>query len=311
MILENAFLIKETIPLKKPYVLSFCTLYEFVSIRLKLQIEGKIYESEVVPLYGYNDLTEENIFSFLNEWILHSIGKNIIELRAFAAELIKEKSFQVSPILSAIDLYYFNLFQSYSLPKLEFVIPFSYESFKKIKFNNENEYKFKLTSNIGQNIEVLESIKKMKMKNPLRVDANQIFSLQQAISFFSLILEKNLHHTISYIEQPLASDNWKAIKSLKNKFPTIPLMLDESIIADEDILRAYEYGVEFIKLKLFKQGGIKETINQAQMCKSLGIKVVIGNGVATSISNKIENIIYCNFPCFYGASEANGFLKII
>lgn len=311
MILENASLVKETLPLKKPYVLSFCTLYEFKSIRLKLEIGGNTYESEVVPLYGYNDLTEENIFDFLNDWILHSVGKNIIELRAIAAELIKEKSFQVSPILSAIDLYYFNVFQSSPTTKMEYVIPFSYQNFQKIKFDTKKEYKFKLSSNISQNIEVLESIKEMKMNTLLRVDANQIFSLQQAISFFALIYEKDLHHTISYIEQPLANDDWEATKLLKNKFPEIPLMLDESIVTDEDIMRAYEFGIEFIKLKLFKQGGIKETINQAQLCKNLGIEVVIGNGVATSISNKIENIIYCNFPWFYGASEANGFLKTI
>lgn len=62
--------------------------------------------------------------------------------------------------------------------------------------------------------------------------------------------------------------------------------------------------------KLFKQGGIKEVIQQAQLCHLLGIKVVLGNGVATKLSNQIENQIYSSFPFFYGASEANGFLKV-
>ena len=88
-------------------------------------------------------------------------------------------------------------------------------------------------------------------------------------------------------------------------------MLDESIVTDQDIYKAKSIGIEFIKLKLFKQGGIKEVVQQAQLCKLLGIKVVLGNGVATNLSNQIENHIYSSNPIFYGASEANGFLKII
>lgn len=114
-----------------------------------------------------------------------------------------------------------------------------------------------------------------------------------------------------YVEQPLRADDWEDARMLASQNGDVAMMLDEPIVLDEHIQRAKDVGARFLKLKLFKQGGIREVVRQAKLAHTLGLKTVLGNGVATSVSNEIELRIQSDDPdLFYGASEANGFLKV-
>ena len=311
MILQEATLEKFIFSLKKPYVLSFVTLTEFISIQLSLNIEGKKVQAEVVPLFGYNNFKPGDIYTFLEEWCNQAVGKSVIYLREEAEKLIQEKGFLVSPILTAIDIFFMQNAFKKPLRTVEFITPFSLKDYANISFEKNKEYKFKLSNFIDQDIKVLKHLTATQFRSPIRTDANQIFNLDTAIDFFDAIIENKLETKIAYVEQPVAAEDWNSITYLSKNYPQISIMLDESIVTDQDIYKAKSIGIDFIKLKLFKQGGIKEVIQQAQLCKLLGIKVVLGNGVATKLSNQIENHIYSSIPIFYGASEANGFLKII
>jgi len=308
MILESAHIeIKEHF-LEKPYVLSFATIEKVTSVVLHVFIEGKEYISEVVPLYGYNEETEEKIVDYLNDWVADAPGKNIYDLRAEQKVNIKNHPFSVSPILVALDSFILNF--KVIIEKIDFVIPTSHGEILTLDLNSNKEFKLKLSGDVETDIESLKLLQKSHLK--VRADANQIYSRESASAFFKKILMEGLVNTIHYIEQPVSFDDWETLAYLKQTFPEVPIMLDESVIIDEDIWKAKKIGIEFIKLKLFKQGGIIETIRQAQLNRFLGIETVIGNGVATSISNKIENTIYSQYKeCFFGASEANGFLKLL
>ena len=104
---------------------------------------------------------------------------------------------------------------------------------------------------------------------------------------------------------------WDEYALIIRDYFNIPIMLDESIITIDDLKKASDIGVRYIKVKLFKQGGIKELINIIKSANLLGLGVVIGNGVATIISNIVEIEIYRKFQSFFfGACEANGHLKV-
>ena len=64
-----------------------------------------------------------------------------------------------------------------------------------------------------------------------------------------------------YIEQPLPKSDWSGTHLLSKQFEQLPIMLDEPIIDQTDLVRAKSIDVQFVKLKLFKQGGILELIN--------------------------------------------------
>lgn len=88
-------------------------------------------------------------------------------------------------------------------------------------------------------------------------------------------------------------------------------MLNESIVGLEDIKMASEMGIKFLKLKLFKRGGIRELVEWSRFTNRVGMKVIPGNGVATRLSNPIEIQVYNEHRKFFQTgSEANRFLKI-
>jgi len=151
----------------------------------------------------------------------------------------------------------------------------------------------------------------LKSPDPVRLDANQGFTLEDAIGFYGWIRERGFQKHLSYVEQPLNSDDWDGLIQLVKDFPEVPTMLDETVVTDADVERAIQNAFPFVKLKLFKQGGLKELIRQSVRFQAEGVKVVLGNGVATSLSNELENGVYTQYrTCFYGQSEGNGFLKI-
>lgn len=51
-----------------------------------------------------------------------------------------------------------------------------------------------------------------------------------------------------------------------------------------------------MKHKLFKQGGISELVNFARLANNMGMKVVLGNGVASSLSNMMEVSLQLKYP---------------
>jgi L-alanine-DL-glutamate epimerase-like enolase superfamily enzyme len=65
-------------------------------------------------------------------------------------------------------------------------------------------------------------------------------------------------------------------------------MLDESIVGLEDLEMASEMGIKFIKLKLFKRGGIRELVELSGFTNRVGIMAIPGNGVSTRLSKSIE-----------------------
>ncbi len=88
-------------------------------------------------------------------------------------------------------------------------------------------------------------------------------------------------------------------------------MLDEAIITCQDVQRAFDLGIRYIKLKLFKQGGVSELIHLIDFAASLNMHIVLGNGVATSLGNKLELLVHQRYNKeLLGASEANGYLKL-
>ncbi len=93
--------------------------------------------------------------------------------------------------------------------------------------------------------------------------------------------------------------------------PGFRFMLDESICDLDDLSRAADIGVQFVKLKLYKHAGISHTLQLAQEANRLGLRVVFGNGVSTDVGNMAEALLWsCRPELFHGAFEGNGFAKL-
>ncbi len=316
MIIRNISVKSVTLPLKKPYALSFTTLTEFESIRVNIELDtGDRTEAEVVPLPGYVDETSASILTFLDYQTDLLKGLELEVARAQLVPHIAKTPFAVTALLTAIDLFEYRITPD-KVPPL--VLPTAVNgSTLTADLHEANSrkvpLKIKLTGNLEVDVPGLDALMTSRIRPvvPIRMDANQAYSLQDALDFYTWTVANFKPGFFEYVEQPLDVDDWEGVKKLVTQFPELPTMLDECIITDDHVEWCIQHRIPFIKLKLFKQGGIKEVIAQASRASENGIRVILGNGVATSFSNQIENWIFQEYPdLFYGASEANGYVKI-
>lgn len=305
--------------LKKAYELSFKSLESITSIRVALELDdGRATEAEVVPLFGYSDETRESIVKFLEAEVPRTKSRSLAEARKQASTMIASHPFACSPLLTAIDLFSWSWASSNpAMP--EFIRVGSVKDPDDLLRSlvqaeaTSGTLKIKLSGKHDEDGEVLSFLSKHSgiVKAKIRLDVNQAYTFESACEFLEKLAGLTLVERVEYLEQPFKASDWKSVQRLLKCHFRTPIMLDESIVTEQDLKKAAELGVSFVKLKLFKQGGLKELLSLSQLAKSLGLKVVIGNGVATQLSNNLEIKMQQEYPeLFWGASEATGFKKL-
>ncbi|MEP6845859.1 MAG: dipeptide epimerase [Panacibacter sp.] len=102
------------------------------------------------------------------------------------------------------------------------------------------------------------------------VDANAGWTPDEASRKIPLLKELG----VVLVEQPLAKDNWEAMKILYEK-SSLPLLADESCVSEHDVEKCYKH-FHGINIKLTKCSGITPAIRMIQKARSLGLKVMMG-----------------------------------
>jgi L-Ala-D/L-Glu epimerase len=153
---------------------------------------------------------------------------------------------------------------------------------------------------------VAEAQRAVRGRANLRVDANQGFTAEEAIDFVSRLTNES----IELFEQPCDKDDWhahmKVVPVARER--GIPLMLDESIYTEREIDRVAELGAAaFVKVKLMKFTSVARLEAAIARIRALGLKPVLGNGVATDLGCWMEACVASR--CIDNAGEMNGFLK--
>lgn len=308
--------IEESFPLHKPYELSFIRLEEFLSLSVRIHLsDGSERTAEVVPLFGYVDEKPDQIKEYLLQKAEECKGLALSSAREKVARDIANTPFSTTALLTAIDLFHFELHSQFDLP--DFCIPTSAGGMGDLKeslksFKKKECIKLKLSGDPSKDKQTLDLFKSLLASNEhqLRLDVNQAYSLDEARDFFSLLDSSSVLSRVAYVEQPLNQNDWDGHQTLRKEFTTIPIMLDESIVTEKDLHRAKGIDVSIVKLKLFKQGGIHELLHLTNVARSLEMQIVLGNGVATKISNEVEIEVFNRFSSSYQAPlESNGFLK--
>ncbi len=322
--IESIEVAKEAFQLNKPYILSFETLTNFKTIFVTVKLRsGEHRTAEVVPLHGYSTETHDGIYIYLVNLKETLVGKSLIEAREIVQADILEIPFSTTAILTAIDLFTFGFNEDLvnNIDKFQFVVPSSTEKLdelvklhKKVCLENKDTLKIKLSGNSEVDINALRVLEEEidLNRSVIRLDANQAYNLEDGIKFFNFLNSFSKKDSILYVEQPYPVDNWDFNDQTLKECPGVSIMLDESIIGNEHIQKAHDMGVKFIKLKLYKQGGIRELIECADFAHQLGITTILGNGVAGRLTNEIEVEVFAQHSdIFHPVLEANGFLKLV
>lgn len=147
---------------------------------------------------------------------------------------------------------------------------------EKIKENPWPVYKIKLGTD--KDIEIIESLRSCTDK-PFRVDVNGGWSLSEA-------LEKIPHLEklgVDLIEQPLAKNDWEAMKVLYEK-SSLPLFADESCVFENDVEKCAGH-FHGINIKLTKCSGPTPALRMIKRARALNLKVMMGSMNETSVGS--------------------------
>jgi glutamate racemase len=114
---------------------------------------------------------------------------------------------------------------------------------------------------------------------PLRIDANESFeSAKETINFLENFSEIN---RLEFLEQPLASSAHEEALELK-KHSSVILIADESV-TKEEINNYHVERFHGVNIKLMKSGGYLKAVKQIRQAKLLGLKIMLGCMVETSL----------------------------
>ena len=140
-------------------------------------------------------------------------------------------------------------------------------------------------------------------------DANQAYTVGVAEAYLRGLEGVDLARFL-WLEQPLDRADWNGAQYLCGRAP-VPIVLDECIYDEADVVRAKAIGARGVKLKLMKHFGMKETARLAHHARNLGLAVLFGNGVATDIGNLAEFLMLASSPdTFTQPCESSGFNKL-
>ena len=135
----------------------------------------------------------------------------------------------------------------------------------------------KIKVGTDRDLEILAGMRAVTYKR-LRVDANAGWTVDEAIAKIRAIEP----YDIEFIEQPIAAGDLAGLRRIRESV-SLPIIVDEGVATAEDI-PALVGAADGINIKLMKCGGIREARRMIGLARSLGLKVMLGCQVESSVA---------------------------
>lgn len=302
-----------SLPLVRPYHLSLAAIEAFDTIVVEVGDGTRTGYGEATYLSGYTDEEIDAAWKDAVELCTAIAGKSLLAARERLGESLERAPFTVSAFGTALDMLdndpLLRVERETRVPLLAILQAEEDDEIgHEIDTAIERGYgtlKIKVGFGIEDDLRRVRLIQRLNAgRCALRIDANQGYSREDGMRFASSIEPES----IELFEQPCAKEDWDAALAVAG-VARIPMMLDESIYGASDIERAAELGAaRYIKLKLVKAGSAGGLARDLARIRELGMEPVLGNGVATEISNWMEACVARDLV--RNALESNGFLKL-
>jgi len=144
------------------------------------------------------------------------------------------------------------------------------------KFAQARALKLKLTGDLKDDIERVRAVRTARPEVWMGVDANQGYGIDSLGSLMGVLESAN----VSLLEQPLKRGREADLTGFKSK---IPIAADESVLKLADIAGLVGR-FDVVNIKLDKCGGLTEALAMAHEARRLGLGVMVGNMVGTSLA---------------------------
>jgi L-Ala-D/L-Glu epimerase len=144
------------------------------------------------------------------------------------------------------------------------------------KYLHARALKLKLTGELDLDIARVRAVRAARPGAWIGVDANQGYRIDALNSLIPVLVEAN----VSLLEQPLARGHEA---DLQGYISPVPIAADESALCLADI-PGLAGRFDVVNIKLDKCGGLTEALAMAHRARELGLKVMVGNMVGTSLA---------------------------
>ncbi len=308
-------------PLSEPYHLAFGSFDAFDTFLVQVETEnGASAWGETTACPGYVPETGDEIWAFLCHQAAELIGSPVEKGLHTLLPFAQDEPFAVTPMATALEGLRPGQWSRLALKeRTSTVVPLvgilSAADERKLEagFRAQVEkghatVKLKVGFDVESDCRRVLFVQKLARQVQgvrIRVDANQGYSLADASRFVQTLDPE----VVELFEQPFGIGDWESQVALAPHCP-VPLMLDESILGPEDVKKAAALGcASYVKFKLMKAGSRASLAELIALAGSLGLKVVLGNGVAGEIGCYHEAIAALEAGV-ETAGEMNGFLKV-
>jgi L-alanine-DL-glutamate epimerase-like enolase superfamily enzyme len=144
------------------------------------------------------------------------------------------------------------------------------------RYASAKAIKVKVTGELELDIARVQAIRSARPDVWLGVDANQGFTRDQLDPLANALIA----HRVSLLEQPLARGREADLEGYRSP---LPIAADESALTLDDV-PGLVGRFDVINIKLDKCGGLTEALMIAREAKGLGLGVMVGNMVGTSLA---------------------------
>lgn len=300
------------VPLTVPYRLVFGTVECYDTVLAELtDADGRRGFGEATILTGYTDETIEDSWAAARQFAA-GMPEQDAPLRARIAELGVKFPFTATAFGTALEM-----LQGSPLLKLDAdaEVPLvgllnakdeaaMHPEVDRLLAAGYRTIKVKVGFDLDKDIRLVRDAQKVLAgRAAIRLDANQAFSAVQGVAFVRALDPAG----IELFEQPCAAGDWDSHMAVV-RAAGVPMMLDESIYGLPDIERAAQLrAATYVKLKLMKLVTLEALAAAIDRIRELGMKPVLGNGVACDPGCWMEGCIAARR--IDNAGELNGHLK--
>jgi L-alanine-DL-glutamate epimerase-like enolase superfamily enzyme len=296
------------------YKVSNKTMAEFEPVIAEVaDSTGRSGFAEVIYSRGYSDETLAEGLASLRAMAPLLPGKSPAEARAALTPLLDRHSHGVALLTSAIEMLedspYLRVTQPPRIPILQILHGMDEAALapeiERRLAEGYRTFKVKVGFVVEDDLARTALIQRLlRGRATFRLDANQAWTAEQG-SRFATALDPT---GIELFEQPCDKADWDSNAAVA-AVSRVPVMLDESIYGLEAIDRAARIqGVGYVKVKLKKQGGLARLAEALERIRALGLRPVLGDGVATDICCWMEACV--SRGLIDNAGEMNGFQKL-
>lgn len=123
----------------------------------------------------------------------------------------------------------------------------------------------------------LAAIRKAAPDKVIRVDANTAWTSDTAMQRIRALRKFGLE----FVEQPLPAEDLAGLRQVRQA-ALLPVVADESCVRPADVVQLAGC-VDGINIKIAKCGGIREALRMIHLARSLGLKIMLGCMLETSL----------------------------